>query len=189
MEKDDERDKRMQETAPYKRAMKQKQEDSAVYKSQKRTFASMKGFMLEVGERNKRSGFKQKLFTDENELRQECNGFITYCMDNEIIPTWNLLSVWLNCNQDTLYAVVNQNDKRSEELQKTRTILFTILEQIALEREGNPAAPIFFMKSMWGLSDQQAVDVNINMSGPSQTTLPDEVENLINLTPDEYHDT
>jgi hypothetical protein len=187
MTEDIERDQRMQSTPAYKKSLKKKEDsDSAVHKAQQRTFESMKGFMLETGRRHKTGKFQTKSFEDTEELSQQCSDFLTYCMENEIVPTWSLLSVWLGCNLDTLYAITKLGDKRAEILQKAKTAIYTILEQLTTSGEGAPGGRIFLMKALWGLSDQQPIDINVNMGGQSQAVLPDDAENIINLTPGEW---
>lgn len=163
---------------------------SAAFKSQERTMNAMGAFFCEVGIRNKSRGYCERIFTDEKapELSQDCNNYINFCMTNGIIPTWHLLAVWLDVAVSTLWAEENLSSKCSSVLQKVRTVIFTILEQSTLQREGNPAAGIFFLKSLWGLSDQQPIDVNVHTDAPRQMSSA-EVQNLIDITPDETHET
>lgn len=185
----DEREKRMQATPEYKKAMKNKNSDSAVYKANKRTFQAMGGFFQEVGRRKKERGFKTKVYDDPDVLFQECDSFLYYCMTNELIPSISLLSQWLDVDQSTLYALISLNDERSEILQKTKIAIYTILEQFTGSGEGNPGGRVFLMKALWGLSDQpNSIDVNVNIngSGAQSTFSPDKIEEIIDLTPDDY---
>ncbi|HEX3038168.1 MAG TPA: hypothetical protein VHO94_04145 [Oscillospiraceae bacterium] len=184
---DDDREKRIQETPAYKRAMKKKEADSAVHKAQQRTFQAMGEFFQEVGSRRQKRGFCKSLFEDTAELTQECNQFLTYCMEHEIVPSWNLFSVWLDCDISTLNAILNLGDERSTILQKARAAIYTILEQFTSSGEGNPGGKIFLMKALWGLSDQPtSIDVNVNVNGSRPQLEPTEIEKMIELTPDNY---
>ncbi len=126
------------------------------------------------------------MFEDTAELTKECGEFLTYCMENEIVPTWGLLAVWLDCNVSTLNAILSLSDERAAILQKAKGAIYTILEQLTTSGEGAPGGRIFLMKALWGLSDQQPIDVNVNFNGQSQAVLPDDAENIINLTPGEW---
>ena len=106
---------------------------------------------------------------------------------NEIIPTWNLLAAWLDVDVSTLSAEENLSSKCAAVLKKFTNEIFTILEQSTLQREGNPAAGIFFLKAKWGLSDQGPVDVNVHMDGGKQLS-DREAANMIELTPDAFRD-
>lgn len=163
---------------------------SAAFKSQQRTMNAMRSFYSQVSERNKRAGYKERIFTDDKapELVEDCGQYIEFCMGTGIIPTWHLLAVWLDVTPQTLYAEESLSSKCSHVLKKFKTTIFTILEQSTLQREGNPAAGIFFLKSLWGLSDQQPVDVNVHMEGQRQLS-DTEVQNVIELTPEEIHET
>lgn len=186
---DRERKKRMEETPAYKRAMKHKNDDSAVHKAQVRTFQAMGDYFQEVTRRHRTEGFQKKIFTDTKMLTDECNSFLQYCMMHEIIPTWTLLSVWLGCNIDTLYAITSlgPSDPRSEILQKAKSAIYTILEQFTASAEGNPGGRVFLMKALWGLSDQpSSIDVNIHTDVPRQMLEPGDVEKIVNLTRDDY---
>lgn len=185
---DTERDQRMQATPAYKKSLKKKESDSAVHKAQQRTFESMKGFFSEVGSRSKKRGFQTKKFEDTAELAKECNDFLTFCMENEIVPTWSLLAVWLDCDVSSLYAMLSLGDERSHILQKAKGAIYTILEQLTTSGEGAPGGRIFLMKALWGLSDQHPIDINVNMGSQSQAILPDDAENIVNLTPSEWKD-
>lgn len=182
---------RVENTSAFKRAKNPKEKSgSAAFKSQQRTMEAMQKFYGETADRNKRSGYKEKIFTDDKaaELSEDCGQYMQFCTMNGIIPTWNLLAVWLNVDMATLYAEENLSSKCSRILKKFRNEIFTILEQSTLQREGNPAAGIFFLKSLWGLSDQQPVDVNVHMDAPKQLSSA-EVQKMIELTPDEVHET
>lgn len=152
--------------------------------------AAMGKFYGEVAVRNKQAGYKERIFVDEKslELATDSSDFMLFCMQNGIIPTWNLYAVWLNVDMSTLYAEENLSSKCSRILKNMRNRIFTILEQSTLQREGNPAAGIFFLKSLWGLSDQQPIDVNVHTDAPRQLSSA-EVQNLIDITPDETHET
>lgn len=184
----DDREKRIMETPTYKKAMKNKSDDSAVHKSQQRTFQAMGEFFKEVGRRREKRGFSKALFEDTNELFQECNDFLGFCMVYELVPSWNLFSLWLDCDISTLNAILGLGDERSAVLQKAKSAIYTILEQMTANAEGNPGGKIFLMKALWGLSDQPtSIDVNVNVNGAGRTTFePDQVEKLIELTPKDY---
>lgn len=191
LEKLAQKEARMHEDPATGRAKHPKEKSvSAAFKSQERTMNAMGAFFCEVGIRNKSRGYCERIFTDEKapELSQDCNDYINFCMTNGIIPTWHLLSVWLDAAVNVLYAEENLSSKCGRVLQKVRTVIFTILEQSTLQREGNPAAGIFFLKSLWGLSDQQPIDVNVHTDAPRQLSSA-EVQNLIDITPDETHET
>lgn len=162
---------------------------SAAFKSQERVMQSMRDFYTTVAERNKRAGYKERTFTDEKalELAEDCDNYMRFCTENGIIPTWNLLAVWLDCDMGTLYAEEMVSSKCSRILKKIRNRIFTILEQSTLQREGNPAAGIFFLKSLWGLSDQQPLDINVHTDAPRQITGA-EAKTVIDLLPDEVHE-
>jgi hypothetical protein len=181
------REDRVEKTSEYKRAKNEK--PSAAYKSQRRTMEAMEKFYETVAAKNKRSGYHERIFTDEKslELATDSSDFMLFCMQNGIIPTWNLYAVWLDVDMSTLYAEENLSSKCSRILKNVRNRIFTILEQSTLQREGNPAAGIFFMKSLWGLSDQQPIDVNVHTDAPHQLSSR-EVQTIIDLTPDEVHE-
>lgn len=187
----DEQEKRIMESPAAKRAMKKKNEDSAVYKSQQRTFQAMGEFFQEVGKRNKATEFQTRMFNDTAELERECNDFLGFCMIHEIVPSLNLLTLWLDINPTTINAMISLGDKRAEVLQKAKSAIYTILEQFTASGEGNPGGKIFLMKSLWGLSDQPAsidVNVNVNGGGGRSTFSSEQVQELIELTPDDYSD-
>lgn len=187
----DEKEKRIMESPAAKRAMKKKNEDSAVYKSQQRTFQAMGEFFQEVGKKHKKPGFRTRLFEDTEELTRECNDFLGFCMVHEIVPSINLISLWLDTDPSTLNAMISLGDERSYVLQKAKSAIYTILEQFTASGEGNPGGKIFLMKSLWGLSDQPAsidVNVNVNGSGGRSTFSSEQVQELIELTPDDYSD-
>lgn len=173
------------EQAP-KKPVKEKS-GSAAFKSQKRVMEAMRNFYSVVAERNRNRGYKEKALDDPEALAHDCNQYMVFCMTNGIIPTWNLLAVWLNLTPQTLYAEENLSSKCAVVLKKSRNDIFTILEQSTLQREGNPAAGIFFLKSLWGLSDQQPIDVNLHTDAPRQLSSR-EVQTIIDLTPDEVHE-
>ena len=156
-------------------------------KSKKRTLASMKKFYQEVSDKNKKTGWKVKTFDNPAELARDSDEFVNYCLENEIIPTWNLFAVWMNVSPQTLYAEENLSSQCSVVLKKLRNRLFTILEQFSLQTEGNPGSPIFHEKAQYGLSDQQPIDVNVHTDAPRQLSSA-EVQNIIDLTPDEVHE-
>lgn len=182
------REERVESTSEYKRAKNEK--PSAAYKSQQRTMEAMGDFYGEVAVRNKRAGYKERIFSDDKalELAADSSDYMIFCMKHSIIPTWNLYAVWLDVDMSTLYAEENLSSKCSRILKNVRNRIFTILEQSTLQREGNPAAGIFFLKALWGLSDQQPLDVNIHTDAPKQLSSA-EVQNIIELTPDEIHET
>jgi hypothetical protein len=157
---------------------------SAAFKSQERTMKAMSNFYSEVAEKNRNRGYKEKALDDPEALFRDCDEYMLFCMSHGIIPTWNLLAVWLNLAPQTLYAEENLSSKCGAVLKKFRNDIFTILEQSTLQREGNPAAGIFFMKSLWGLSDQQPLDINVHTDAGKQQT-PREIVNMIDLTPEE----
>lgn len=184
-----EADQRMQESPAFQRAKKPREKgESAAYKSKVRTLSSMKGFYQEVASRNRKAGWKVKTFDNPVELARDSDEFVNYCLENEIIPTWNLFAVWMNCDPSTLYAEENLSSECSVILKKLRNRLFTVLEQFSLQTEGNPGSPIFHEKAQYGLSDQQPLDVNIHTDAQKQLSSR-EVQNIINLTPDEIHET
>lgn len=184
-----EREQRMEETPAYKKAMKHRNDDSAVHKAQVRTFQAMGAFFQEVTHRHQPKEFKTKIFTNTDFLTAECNAFLQYCMVHELVPSWMLLSVWLGCNVDTMNAILclGTDDPRSAILQKAKSAIYTILEQFTVSAEGNPGGRIFLMKSLWGLSDQpNSIDVNIHTDESHTTLPPDSVEKIVNLAPDDY---
>lgn len=160
---------------------------SAAFKSQQRTMEAMRSFYSEVAGRKRKYGYHERALTDPEALDDDCQKYMEFCTKNGIIPTWNLLAVWLDVDMSTLYAEESLSSKCSVVLKKFRNEIFTILEQSTLQREGNPAAGIFFLKALWGLSDQQPLDVNVHMEGPRQISGRD-VQTMIDLTPDEVHD-
>lgn len=184
----DDREKRIMETPAYKKAMKNKSDDSAVHKSQQRTFQAMGEFFQEIWQKHQDSGFQQRMFNDPAELTKECNNFLGFCMVHELVPSLNLLTQWLDINPTTINAMISLGDERAEVLQKAKSAIYTILEQFTASGEGNPGGKIFLMKALWGLSDQPtSIDVNVNVNGAGRTTFePDQVEKLIELTPKDY---
>lgn len=185
----DPREQRMEQTPAYKKAMKRKNDDSAVHKAQTRTFQAMGAFFQAVTQRHQSQEFKTKIFTNTDFLTAECNAFLQYCMEHEIVPTWMLLSVWLGCNIDTMNAILclSSDDPRSAVLQKAKSAIYTILEQFTASAEGNPGGRVFLMKALWGLSDQpNSIDVNIHTDGQRAALEPDSVAKMINLAPDDY---
>lgn len=190
LEKLAQKESRLQEDPAFGRAKHPKEKStSAAFKSQERTMNAMGAFFVEVGKRHKNRGYCERIFTDEKvpELTDDCNDYINFCMEHGIIPTWHLLSVWLDVTPSTLWAEESLSSKCAAVLQKVRTVIFTILEQSTLQREGNPAAGIFFLKSLWGLSDQQPLDVNVHMDAPRQMTGV-EAKTVIDLLPDEVYE-
>lgn len=182
------REKRIMETPAYKKSLKSKNDDSAVHKSQQRTFQAMGEFFQEVGRKHQGTGFQQRMFNDPAELTQECNNFLNFCMVHELVPSLNLLTLWLDINVTTISAMISLGDERAEVLQKAKAAIYTILEQFTASGEGNPGGKIFLMKALWGLSDQPtSIDVNVNVNGAGRTTFePEQVEKLIELTPQDY---
>lgn len=184
-----EANQRMQESPAFQRAKKPREKgESAAYKSKIRTLASMNKLYQEVAGRNRKAGWKVKTFDNPVELARDSDEFVNYCLENEIIPTWNLFAVWMNCDVSTLYAEENLSSECSLILKKLRNRLFTVLEQFSLQTEGNPGSPIFHEKAQYGLSDQQPLDINVHTDASRQLSSA-EVQTLINLTPDEIHET
>lgn len=161
--------------------------ESAAYKSRKRVLASMKKFNETVAERDRKSGWKVRTFDNPEALARDCNEYMEFCTANEIIPTWNLFAAWMNCDVQTLYAEESLSTKSSAILKKLRNRIFTILEQFSLQTEGNPASAIFHEKAQYGLSDQRPLDINIHTED-SRRPSGQEIQQLIDLTPEEVHD-
>lgn len=181
-------DERMQETPAFQRARKSKEKpESAAHKSKARALNAMRDFFAKTSARDKSLGWRTKRFTDPDDLQRETDDFVNYCLEREIIPTWNMFAVWMDCDVQTLYAEENLSSECAGVLKKLRNRLFTILEQFSMQTEGNPAAPIFHEKAQYGLSDQQPLDINIHTD--SQKQLSDrEAANMIELTPDAFRD-
>lgn len=186
----DDREERIIKSPAYQKAMKKKNDDSAVHKSQQRTFQAMGEFFQEINQKHQGKGFKTKLFENPAELTQECNNFLGFCMVHELVPSLNLLSLWLDTDQSTMCAIISLGDKRSQVLQKAKAAIYTILEQFTASGEGNPGGKIFLMKALWGLSDQpSSIDVNVNVNNAARMTFePEQVEKVIELTPKDYTD-
>lgn len=180
-----EADQRMQESPAFQRAKDSKKKtESAAYKSRMRALKSMQGFFGEVTARKQASGWRTKTFDNPEELEHDSDEYVNYCLEHEIVPTWNLFAVWMNCDVQTLYAEESLSTKCAGVLKKLRNRLFTILEQFSLQTEGNPASPIFHEKAQYGLSDQQPLDINLHTDAPRQSSA-EEFQQVIETTPAE----
>lgn len=176
-------DQRMQESPAFQRAKDSKKKtESAAYKSRMRTLKSMQGFFGEVTARKQASGWRTKTFDNPEKLERDSDEYVSYCLEHNIVPIWNLFAVWMNCDVQTLYAEESLSTKFAGVLKKLRNRLFTILEQFSLQTEGNPASPIFHEKAQYGLSDQQPLDINLHTDAPRQASA-EELQQLIETTP------
>ena len=183
--KAEQKEMRMQETPAFQKAKKSKEKpESAAHKSKARALNAMRDFFAMTSGRNKSLGWRTKRFTDPEELQTEADAFVNYCLEKEIIPTWNLFAAWMDVDMGTLSAEENLSSECGRVLKKLRNRLFTILEQFSMQTEGNPAAAIFHEKAQYGLSDQQPMDlfVHTDQAAPSSGR---DVMNMIDLTPDE----
>jgi len=142
----------------------------------------MGNFMQEC---KKNRGFQTRIFSNAEELVSAIDAYIGTVLKIGLFPTYNGLSLFCDINLDTLYAMENLGDARSEILKKYRQYISEFFNQSGLTSSTNPIFSIFYAKSVLGQSDQQPMTLNVNI-GQQSSYQPAEIESVVQLTPDDW---
>lgn len=136
----------------------------------------------------KNRGFATQIFAEPQKLITAIDEYVETILEIGMFPTWNGLAIYCDASVDTLYAVEKLGDERSAVLQKYKQYISEFFNQSGLSSSTNPVFSIYYGKSVLGQSDQTPVDVNINIGQARSTFSSEQVQELIELTPDDYSD-
>lgn len=105
-------------------------------------------------------------FGSVEQLEKDMNDFIMLCYSTNTIPTITAVSLWLDCNRDTIYAHANNsNSPFSDTCQKIINLCHLSMENGALKGKVNAVLYMFLSKNYFGLKD----DKNINITPTTES--------------------
>lgn len=139
-----------------------------------------------MGACKKNRGFSTQIITDSKMLISKIDEYIATVEGIGLFPTMTGLALYCDIDINTLYALEKLSDERSQVIKKYRTYISEFFNQSGLTSSTNPIFSIYYGKSVLGQSDQAPIDINVNMGSQSQAILPEDAENIINLTPEEW---
>lgn len=124
---------------------------------------------------------KSVAYMDGEELENEIDGFIQYCIDNKQVPSMVGLALWLGISTQTLKAWIQDGNAQHHFLMKNVSDFFhKIIEQKALDGEMNPILYMFYGKNWFGLSDKTEI---VHKSEKTQTIDISEQQRILRSTP------
>lgn len=124
---------------------------------------------------------KSVAYMDGEELENEIDGFIQYCIDNKQVPSMVGLALWLGISTQTIKSWLNDQQAQHHFLMKNVSDFFhKIIEQKALDGEMNPILYMFYGKNWFGLSDKTEI---VHKSEKTQTIDISEQQRILRSTP------
>lgn len=140
----------------------------------------MKGF-YEAIKANR--GFKEKYFSSPDELLEAIDGYTECIRKNGLFPTEMGLVLYLDCTPNWYYAVLQQNDERSQILEKYRQYISEFINQSGLLGTSNTIFSIYYLKSRMQQYDMPSeTTINLNI-GPQRPFSPADCMDAIECTP------
>lgn len=137
---------------------------------------SVKEFMAEMNERafgKSRIG-RPMAFSSLEQLDRDLDEYIDLCRRTNTTPTVASISLWLDCNKDTIYAhASNPNSPFSDSCKRIINMCHVALENRAIGNGMNSVLYMFLGKNYFGLKD----DKNITVT-PATTTLANSQETM-----------
>lgn len=133
---------------------------------------------------NKRKVWNKK-YSSLEELQTAIDDFFTFVLQNEMYPTVELLSIWLDLDRQTLNRIENDyRDFRCDTIKKAKEMIMSYLTQHLLAKTGNPAGNIFHLKALFGLTETSNLVVNPSSNGIDDPTRPKNEQEILDALPD-----
>lgn len=137
---------------------------------------SVKEFMEEMNERafgKSRIG-RPMAFSSLEQLENDVDEYIDLCRRTNTTPTVASISLWLDCDKDTIYAhASNPNSPFSVTCKRIINMCHVALENRAIGNGMNSVLYMFLGKNYFGLKD----DKNITVT-PATTTMANSQETM-----------
>ena len=137
---------------------------------------SVKEFMAEMNERafgKSRIG-RPMAFSSIEQLENDVDEYIDLCRRTNTTPTVASISLWLDCDKDTVYAhASNPNSPFSVTCKRIINMCHVALENRAIGNGMNSVLYMFLGKNYFGLKD----DKNITVT-PATTTMANSQETM-----------
>lgn len=159
--------------------------DSIAYKSKKRALESNAAFLNRCLERGVLFNSSDKIYSNVEDLKQQCLEFVEFCIENEFAMNLDSLSTWLGVSREMIRLAISNSslDERFAVLRGLRQIMDTLLSNEIMNYEGNAANKMFVAKCRMDWQEYPTT-VNVNISnGQSFQQSPADVLALIDATP------
>lgn len=147
----------------------------------KQTNEKLMEFKTEI---KKRQTWNKK-YSSLEELQTAIDDFFTFVLQNEMYPTIELLSIWLDMDRQTLNRIENDySDFRCDTIKKAKEMIMSYLTQHLLAKTGNPAGNIFHLKALFGLTETSNLVVNPSSNVIDDPTRPKNEQEILDALPD-----
>lgn len=119
--------------------------------------------------------------TTVDELRQNIGKYFEYCMENELRPGVENLSLWLGvCRSAFLQWSKGERRKEFQEVaMQAKQTMAAYMEYMFQKGEINPVSGIFLLKNWYGYKDTVTNEVEVKTSQFGETMTNEEIAGLI----------
>lgn len=124
---------------------------------------------------------KSVAYMDGQELEDEINGYIEFCIEHKQVPSQVGLALWLGVTTETISNwKSNSSFIHYQIIKRTLEIFHKFIEQKALDGEINPVLYMFYGKNWFGLSDKTEI---VHKSQTTQVIDISEQQRILRSTP------
>ena len=124
---------------------------------------------------------KSVAYMDGEELEEQINGYIEFCIEHKQVPSQVGLALWLGVSNETINNwKSNPSFIHYKIIKRTLEIFHKFIEQKALDGEINPILYMFYGKNWFGLSDKTEI---VHKSQTTQVIDISEQQRILRTTP------
>ncbi|MCI8361980.1 MAG: hypothetical protein HFJ41_02360 [Clostridia bacterium] len=149
------------------------------------TFKQTNKKLIEFKSEIKKRQVWNKKYSSLEELQTAIDDFFIFVLENEMYPTIELLSIWLDMDRQTLNRIENDHrDFRCDTIKRAKEMIMSYFTQHLLAKSGNPAGNIFHLKALFGLTETSNLVVNPPSNWIDDPTRPKNEQEILDALPD-----
>lgn len=112
---------------------------------------------------------------DAEQIKQRCELYFNFCIENDTRPTVQGLCLSMNTNRQSLQNWESENSARGDAIRGAKQIIRTLIEQWSVSGRLSPPVAIFWSKNYLSMKDTVTVEA-VNNTGMRADKSPEEIE-------------